>query len=886
MWNAFFVNRSSSGAAAMAPSIALSCVSSVLFALLISSADSSSQIELPSLVEDDCHQGECYGMDMFPGKSLNSAAMDHIRESDSRAKTHAKSAETANSRARPNVNSAETSDSKAHSNSNGAGMAVSRANLDSNNAEMTDPRVNPASNGAEMTDSRDNIISNGAEMVNSRIGPYANKVQMPEEHMELLIVKQQNQLDHLERLVDKLHHTIDKLQNELLRPLGRVRDHEKSCPTTMRVFSEGEETPIMQHGIPVAEGEEASLLTENLKIEEGKRTDRESEDLPSRQSAIDMAQPPWKKPQHVPGRGYSGRMTVARYKPAWSEHFQFLSAVKVDGEVTCLHVLSHEGEEGLSKYVAVGVDTGRVYIFLSHGDLLVDFPTVSHYPVTAMVSFPLKGNETMFLTGHSDGTALMHKLWEMTLSGPSHGDDWNPHYMEHIQSLTSTGSHDPVASDAISSDEESGLVGKPAAVDKSVTILEVYRVGKMRYILESDAKGKIQVFRENGTFYGAAKAPSQPLAFLRSPNSQRLLFLTQDGAASLDLRSLSVRSGPCEGLNGSSVIAYAFDAAGRSKAYGFTAQGYMIYVALSGDTLHFECHVRFKRKFEVEGPVVPQGIKGYFLVATPMQVLVYNTTLQVGYSYNSIPMGVPRLLFTASTDEISLSFLGTPIPSKSQPVMACNRERLVVLGFADGYVGIYKSNLPVQKPANFNSKFWSSPLFVIILMLLGGWHFFGKKRDTPLSMNTGSEISLASSSVAVPGYSRSGLDEPREALLDSRRYSSPSKAFPGSTSGYSHGSLKFRNPIPDQSFRTSSMEPQVRGSSSVEPSLRTLEPHSYLKREAAEPKFRASAVEPGFRSSLAETNSFLKKDLVGLKPTRGSSSVEPSFKTLSEPNSF
>lgn len=860
----------------MAPSIALSCVSSVLFALLISSADSSSQIELPSLVEDDCQQGECYGIDMFPEKSLNSAAMDHIRESDSRAKIHGKSAETANSGARPDANSAEMSDSKAHSYSNGAGMAVSRANLDSNNAEI-----------AQMTDSRAN--SNGAEMVNSRTGPNANKVQMSVEHMELLIVKQQNQLDHLERLVDKLHHTIDKLQNELLRPLGQVRDHENSCPTTMRLFSEGEESPIMQqHSIPVAEGDEASLLTESLKIEEGKRIDRESEGFPSRQSVIDMAQPLWKKPQHEPGRGYSGRMTVARYKPAWSEHFQFLSAVKVDGEVTCLHVLSPEVEEGLSKYVAVGVDTGRVYIFLSHGDLLVDFPTVSHYPVTAIVSFPLKGNETMFLTGHSDGTVLMHKLWEMTLSGPSHGDDWNPHYMEHIQALTSTGSHDPVASDAISSDEESVLVGKPAAVDKSVTILEVYRVGKMRYILVSDAKGKIQVFRENGTFYGAAKAPSQPLAFLRSPNSQRLLFLTQDGAASLDLRSLSVRSGPCEGLNGSSVIAYAFDAAGRSKAYGFTAQGYMIYVALSGDTLHFECHVRFKRKFEVEGPVVPQGIKGYFLVATPTQVLVYNTTLQVGYTYNSIPMGVPRLLFTVSTDEISLSFLGTPIPSKSQPVMACNRERLVVLGFVDGYIGIYKSNLPVQKPANFNSKFWSSPLFVIILMLLGGWHFFGKKRDTPLSMNTGSEISLASSSVAVPGYSRSGLDEPREALLDSRRYSSPSKAFPGSTSGYSHGSLKFRNPIADQSFRTSSMEPQVRGSSSVEPSLRSssLEPHSYLKREAAEPKFRASAVEPGFRSSLAETNSFLKKDLVGLKPTRGSSSVEPSFKTLSEPNSF
>eukprot|EP00250_Pteridium_aquilinum_P008225 c17782_g1_i1 orf=74-2626(-) len=850
----------------MAHNIVLSYASSFLFALLISSADFSSQIAATTFVEDDCQQGDCsYGVDMFPEKSFDQKSVEYVRKVDSRAKVPANSAEPAEAgSSRVETGNRDLDHSYAH-----AGMADSKHDGNSENSEM----ANRMSCCAELMDPEADCSMD----CDAKVHPDENNAQFSLEQMKLLVAKQQNQLEYLEHLSIKLQHIMDKLENRVLHPSDCVNgEHEGSSLPTFKVSSEGKDVSGTHLSSPTSLRDDITTEGREGHVQLTKATEKIPEGLSLPEEVMHVRT----KPGHDSRHAYSGGMTIARYKPAWSEHFQFLSAVKVDGDVTCLHVLPHEGEEGLSKYVAVGVDIGRVYIFLSHGDLLVDFQTASHFPVTAILSFTLRKNETMFLTGHSDGTVLVHKLWETKHSGPSLGDDWHTLCMEHIQALAAPGSHDPVAIAATSVNKESDAAVKRGTLENTVKILEVYRVGKMRYILASDSEGNIQVFRDNGTFYGAAKAPSQPLAFLRSPNSQRLLFLTQGGVASLDLRSLSVRSGPCEGLNGTRVIAYTFDATGRSKAYGFTDEGNMIYVALSGDTLHFECHVRSTRKLEVGTSVGAQGIKGYLLVATPTQVLVYNTTLPVGYTYSSIPVGGPRLLFAASIDEISLSFLSGSIESSKQPVIACNRERLVVLGFGDGYVGMYKSNLLVQKPGNFNSRAWNSPLIIIVLMLLGGWHFFGKKKDASVATNDG-EIS---SSVTIPGYVRTAMDEPREALMDSRRYSSPSKAFPGSAGGvYNTGALKYRNSVAEQSFRTSGETP-FRGSLSIEPSLRSssLEPHAYLNREAVESKFRATNLDSAFQSPIAES---LKREL-DLKASRGSPSLQPRMKSLQEPNSF
>jgi hypothetical protein len=43
---------------------------------------------------------------------------------------------------------------------------------------------------------------------------------------------------------------------------------------------------------------------------------------------------------------------------AWPENFQFISAMKVDADVSCLYMLPQDGKEGMSQYVAVGDVTG------------------------------------------------------------------------------------------------------------------------------------------------------------------------------------------------------------------------------------------------------------------------------------------------------------------------------------------------------------------------------------------------------------------------------------------------------------------------------------------------------------------------------------------------
>ncbi|XWS21075.1 hypothetical protein CRYUN_Cryun30bG0024200 [Craigia yunnanensis] len=240
------------------------------------------------------------------------------------------------------------------------------------------------------------------------------------------------------------------------------------------------------------------------------------------------------------GRAFS----VTKYSPFWSERFQFMSAVKLDSDATCINVLPFRDYEGLSKYVAVGDGRGRVYVFLRNGDVVAEFYTTCESPIMAMVSYmSVYKNESVVITGHQNGVIMVHRIYE-GLNGEESGSP----IMETIGKFVTS---------------ESGEDGLP------ITTLEVHHVGRMRYILSTDLSGKIWVFRENGTLYGSVMPTSRPLVFLK----QRLLFLTETGAGSLDLRSMKIKESECEGLNRSLARNYVFDATERSKAYGFTSDG-------------------------------------------------------------------------------------------------------------------------------------------------------------------------------------------------------------------------------------------------------------------------------------------------------------------------
>lgn len=509
----------------------------------------------------------------------------------------------------------------------------------------------------------------------------------------------------------------------------------------------------------------------------------------------------------IPDGERSRAVSVTKYSPFWSERFQFVSAVKLDSQATCISVLPFRDYEGLSKYVAVGDERGTVYVFLRNGDVLVQHHTLSDSPITAMVSYmSVYKNESFVVTGHKNGAILIHRIWE-----GSTGEDWSLLFMENVGKFMS------------SDNGGDGL---------SITILEVHHAGRMKYILATDVSGKIWVFRENGTLHGSTMPHSRPLVFLK----QRLLFLTESGAGSLDLRSMKVRESECEGLNHSLARNYVFDATERSKAYGFTSEGDLIHVLLLGDIMNFKCRVRSKRKFDMEEPLAFQAIKGYLLIVSEEKIFVYNVSTQ-----HYVRVGAPRILFSAGLDEIRSSFLNYQSMDldgerkEAIPLIASDREKFVVVGLGGGYVGMYRSNLPVYK-GEFNTIFWTSPVLFFILFLFGAWQFFAKKKEALTSWGPDDPFSststAAGATTGAPLGATSSGDRGDRSFIDSssrnadmmdlrgsglrgptRRYVSPPRYSGAATSSFRPGSVD-HNPRPtsvDPNFRTSELKYRGQG---------------------------------------------------------------------------
>lgn len=505
-------------------------------------------------------------------------------------------------------------------------------------------------------------------------------------------------------------------------------------------------------------------------------------------------------------------ISVTKYSPFWSERFQFVSAVKLESDPTCINILPFRDFEGHSKYVAVGDDKGGVFVFLRNGDVSLEFHTLCESPVMAMVSYmSVYKNETVLVTGHENGVILIHRVYER-----STGEDWSSLIMENVGKFVAT---------------DNGEESLP------ITMLEVHHVGRKRYILSADVSGKIRIFTEDGMVHGSAMLSSRPLVFLK----QRLLFLTESGAGSLDLRTMKVRESECEGLNHSLVRNYVFDATERSKAYGYTSEGDLIHVLLLGDVMNFKCRVRSKRKFDMHEPHAFHAIKGYLLIVNEEKIFVYNVSTQ-----HYVRSGGPRLLFSAGLDEIRSSFLNYQVMDvdvekrRVVPLIASDREKLLVLGLGGGYVGMYHSKLPVFKGES-SVMSWTSPVFFFILFLFGAWHFFAKKKEALTSWGPDEPFSSTTASAATGAPIGSGSGDrsfvdasSRNAdMMDlrsglrgpSRRYVSPSRYPGGATSSFrpSPTDPNARPPV-DPNFRSAS-ELKFRGS--------TLESAGFSKRSSS-----------------------------------------------------
>ncbi|GLU04412.1 hypothetical protein SLE2022_215620 [Rubroshorea leprosula] len=507
-----------------------------------------------------------------------------------------------------------------------------------------------------------------------------------------------------------------------------------------------------------------------------------------------------------------GAVSVLKYNAFWSERFQFVSAVKLDSDATSINVLPLRDYEGVSKYFAVGDDRGRVYVFLRNGDVVVEFFTQCQFPITAMVSYlSLYRNESVLVTGHQNGVVLVHRIYEGL-----NGEESSSPVMETIGKFSPS--------------SESGEDGMP------VTILEVHHLGRERHILSTDLAGKIRVFTENGKLYGSAMPTSRPLVFLK----QRLLFLTETGAGSLDLRTMKIRESECEGLNRSLAQIYVFDATERSKAYGFTSEGDLIHVLLLGDVMNFKCRVRSKKKFDSDKVVALQAIKGYLFLVDQEKVFVYNVSTQ-----HYVRNAGPRFVFSAGVDEIRSLFLVMDMNEKigkAKPLITSDREKLVLLGLGDGYVGMYRSNLPVITKGESNTILWTSPVLFFLLFLFIAWQFFAKKKETLTSWGLddpfGSTSATAGAQLGSSSGDRSFVDSSsRGAGADmdlkssglrptSRRYGSPPRYPGGATSSFRSGSA-------DPGSRPASVDPNYRSGSELKYRGPSLDSTAYTKRREA-----------------------------------------------------
>ncbi|KAG1359116.1 putative membrane protein [Cocos nucifera] len=499
-------------------------------------------------------------------------------------------------------------------------------------------------------------------------------------------------------------------------------------------------------------------------------------------------------------------VAVTKHKTWWSERFQFAAAARLEASASAsasasaATVLPYEDLDGLSKYFAVGDTLGRVYVFSASGDVLIELPSISDSPVTSMLCYlSSRRYESLLFTGHADGSIAAHRLWGSAATG----DDWT--------TISVSGSRPLVRGPR--------ELGSPPVLG-----LEMHQISRTRYILATDAGGRIRVFTENGTLYGTAIASSRPLAFMK----QRLLFLTETGAGSLDLRSMVVKETECEGLDGSVSKAYSFDSSEKSKAYGFTAGGDLIHVILLGDVPNLKCRVRAVRKSEIDGPVSIQTIKGYLLVASHDKVFVYNISSQY---FGRV--GAPRPLFFATIHEIKSVFLNSDTAadgsSTAKTLITADREKLVVLGFDDGYIGIYRSNFPVFK-VETNAVVWSGSALLFLLFLIVIWQFYVKKKN---SLGWAPEESFSDSGITTGvllgcgASDRAYVDGRRGGVLRDppRRYVSPPR-YPGG-----HG-------IP---FRTGSTDSSFRGPAELKFRGQSMEPTSFATRR--EPLFPNTPVE-------------------------------------------
>lgn len=403
--------------------------------------------------------------------------------------------------------------------------------------------------------------------------------------------------------------------------------------------------------------------------------------------------------------------------------------------------------------------------------------------VTALHAYLKRRNETMIIAGRSDGSLAVLRAVESGVvrsrsarggqPAVSHREDRPQLALSHATVLHGgDGVRCRPRGGGGDGDEDT----LPASLGAVIVIDAVKQPNGMRLLAAMDARGTAALFDEaSGRLqpYSIVRAAVPTVGLKLTLGGSMLLMIARDGRAlvaevarppsrlPVQARAAMLKELPlcvtpsaaeCRGTNGSSIATVAFEMHAVSRINAVTDEGDLLWfsVAISQRPKQtapkrakkastadgqsdgtsqvaaarldvdggpdVRCHVRARRIGTAHaGASTLVTLKGYLLSWGSLGAAVLNVTL-------ASQKLTPDLALASPAADVAAMFGGDPA-TQGTVVAASNRNRFLLLSFTDGVVAWFRSDLPLHRPPDFNTKTWSQPLFLVAMVLVGVYQF-------------------------------------------------------------------------------------------------------------------------------------------------------------------
>lgn len=156
---------------------------------------------------------------------------------------------------------------------------------------------------------------------------------------------------------------------------------------------------------------------------------------------------------------------------------------------------------------------------------------------------------------------------------------------------------------------------------------------------------------------------------------------------------LTVSTTDCRGLNGSSLTAALFDSVSPSKAFAVSDAGELLVLNLFTEKQRTDCLVRVRRSAGLGVPARMVPLKGYFLVVSASEVVVFNTSIHA--------RGGAKEVFRDHPGAIGHTF-GQWLSPGAVPSVSGSRMNRLLVGLDKGSVAVFHTALPQPFVAQWN----------------------------------------------------------------------------------------------------------------------------------------------------------------------------------------